>query len=893
MQLRPLLFALTCVAVPAHAQNIGAQNPIAPQPIPPPETAPSAPAIEAAAVPDAPTPDVDPTTPTTHTSENNRMVPVAPETQAGAIDVDAPLPSVNTSTLQPNLDNTDTSSQTIFTPFGAQTLAPAPVVPAVPASPNDISGQEERGGDFNLSAPNGVIYDGERGIAFAQKNVTFTYREFTVRGQRAVVDYNTNTAILSDDLTVTARLGSVMQTFTGQSLRFNLVTGEWTLSQIRATFPPEFFPPGEVLEPLYIRDGQVVGEGEDAKGENFTFSSCDRDHYYLRSKSITFRRDANGNAQRIALKKNALYVFGHKLLPIPSFVINLQGRRSRSSALQPTFGQNSYDGFFAKTIYGLAETSHRTDSLLIDALQKRGLGLGLQRELAGGAGLLYIYALSGQSGGRQIDSRIQRNLQIAPHLRGSLNFNSTQNNALSGSGFRTQNGNLNFNYGTQRIQSNLQLSNSNTSSPLSSFAQQNATFSYRQQLAQAWDVNLNSRYNNSSSTGSNGLSTLDNIVSLNRRSTLFDAALGFEAHNQLTGENTGSYQLERLPELLLNSDSRRLGGGALDRYLPGQFVLSLGRFNEPFSGQRLNRTSFAYSANTRTLNLVDRSAVRSQLNIGGKFGQSLYSDDTARYDYTVNMSLSTGLGKPRRGAGNNFESQLGSIFDPTSIGTNFYNSSARANGDSPLQLNVDYFKLRPVGYTPFQFDFLSPNESVRYKGIFQPSRKARLEISGGRDLQRGFNNDLIGSLRLKPSPSVGLDFSTSYSLENSQLGDIVGNAYLTRSRRKFFGGALSLGVQYSPQTSSLVSIRTGADVQLGAKTRVQALSGYNGFTKKFDFQQFRVVRDLHCFNLYATYDSSRREFRLDLALKAFPFVDSRLGYNSFGESFDPVIQGVQ
>ena len=884
MQLRPLVFALA-LTLPAHAQELDAPK------IAPPADA--APVVEAAAVPDAPTPDIAPVTTTTRTSENNRTVPVTPESQIAAGDVNAPFPSVNSSTLQPNLDATDTASQTVFTPFGAQTLTPAPAIPPVPESPNDIAGQEDPGGDFLLKSPNAVIYDGERGIAFAQKDITFSYREFVVRGQRAIIDYNSNTAILSDDLTVTARLGSVVQTFTGQSLRFDLVTGKWTLSQIRATFPPEFFPPGEVLEPLYIRDGEVVGQDEAAQGQNFRFSSCDRDHYYLRSKSLTFRRDANGNPERIALKKNALYVFGHKLLPIPSFVIDLQGRRARSSPLQPTFGQNAFDGFFAKTIYGLADTSRRTDSLLIDALQKRGLGLGIQRELAGGAGLFYLYALSGKAGGRQIDSRIQRTLQIAPHLRGNLNFSSTQNNAQSGSGRTSQFGNLGFNYNTGRVQSNLLLSNSNTGSPLSSFAQQNATFNFRQQLSQTWDVNLDSRYNNSNSTGAASLSTLDNIVNLNRRSALFDARLGFEAHNQLTGENTGSYQLERVPELLLNSDSRRLGGGFLDRYLPGQFVVSLGRFNEPFSGQRLNRNSFAYSANTRTLQLVQRSAVRSQLNFGGKFGQSLYSDDTARYDYTVNLNLSAGLGKPRKDSGRNFESQLEGLFDPTRIGTNFYNAAARTNGDSPLQLNVDYFKLRPVGFTPFQFDFLSPNENVRFRGIFQPTSKARLEISGGRDLQRGFNNDLIGALRLAPSKSVELDFSTSYSLENSQLGDVIGNAYLTRSRDKFAGGALSLSVQYSPQTSTIAAIRTGADLQLGAKTRLQALAGYNGFSKRFDTQQFRIVRDLHCFNLYATYDGSRREFRLDLALKAFPFINSRLGINREGESFDPVIRGVQ
>jgi hypothetical protein len=59
--------------------------------------------------------------------------------------------------------------------------------------------------------------------------------------------------------------------------------------------------------------------------------------------------------------------------------------------------------------------------------------------------------------------------------------------------------------------------------------------------------------------------------------------------------------------------------------------------------------------------------------------------------------------------------------------------------------------------------------------------------------------------------------------------------------------------------------------------------------KELSFNQVRVTRDLHCFNLYATYDQQRKEFRLDLALKAFPFVDTRLGRTDLGEGFGPFI----
>jgi hypothetical protein len=152
---------------------------------------------------------------------------------------------------------------------------------------------------------------------------------------------------------------------------------------------------------------------------------------------------------------------------------------------------------------------------------------------------------------------------------------------------------------------------------------------------------------------------------------------------------------------------------------------------------------------------------------------------------------------------------------------------------------------------------------------------------------------VTGTLRIAPSRAIALDLSTAYSLEQKMLSDVVGNLYITRSRERFAGGALSVGVRYSPQEKVFSTINLGADLQLGAKTRLQAFTGYNGFTKEFDQQQFRIVRDLHCFNLFATYDGSRKQFRFDLALKALPFVDSQFGRSALGAGFDPALGTVR
>jgi hypothetical protein len=818
------------------------------------------------------------------TSDTNALSPPPAEAILPEVDVSNPLPTVGGAAVRAiereegevfSPENPLLHSHGVDEPRASTSGAPNPQ--ASTSGATVASGSEVPDEDFSLTTDGEpLLYDTARGIALGQGNVVFTYGVFRATGRRAVLDYNSNTATLSDDLVVTARINGREQIFNGESLEFNLETGRWRLADLRATFPPEFFPRGQVLEPLYLRDGSVFGGDEEVSGEEFKFSSCDRDHYFLASRRLDFYRDERGRPDRIVLKRNGLYFFGKKLIPLPNVTIPLQGRRSRRYSLQPQVGRNEVDGFFAKTIVDIGANAKRSDSLLIDLLQKRGVALGFQRELAGSAGLFYLYALNRKVGGRQIDARVRRDFSIGDSIRTSLNFDSSRNNSLAGEGYGNSNGALNFNFGQGTTQASALFQFNRSVTPFSSFAQRTASLDYTQQFGSqgAWNVSLRSLYNstNSRDTGgfgggeptSDNIATLDNEAEIARTGNRFDAALRAELHDDLTGttQRNGAYQLERVPELLLSSDSQRLGVPILNRVLPGEISLSLGQFNEPTTELDLSRAAFEYRANSRTMHLVNGSNLRSNLVLGGRFGQNVYGDDTARYNYDVNAAFSIEAGRLR-------------------------------NKRSPLQFLATYAKLRPVGYTPFQFDFLSPNEFIDTRAILEPSRKLRLELASGRDIRNGINRDLTATLRVLPTRQLSLDLSTAYSREQNRLADIIGNVYLLRPRDRFGGGAISIGARYSPEQNQFSTINLGADVQLGKKTRFQAFAGYNGFSKQFDVQQFRVVRDLHCFNLFASYDGQRKEFRLDLALKAFPFSDSRLGQTALGEGFDPAIGTVR
>jgi hypothetical protein len=751
-------------------------------------------------------------------------------------------------------------------PTGAQQPPPEPLPVPLPGESDLASGTEAPGGSYSLESPEGVVSDMERGLTLANGAVTFRYQEFTVKADRGIIDWNTNRAILAGNLTVLVR----GQTFRGNTLVFNIDTGAWRLSSITSTFPPEAFPPGTVLEPIYLRNGTVTGTEDTVGGQDFQVTSCDRGHYYIQSKKIEFYRTPGGEPSRIVLRRNSIYLLGRRILPLPVYVISLLGSGSRRQPLQATFGQNTTDGLFVRTLYNLRATPTLTDSVLVDALQKRGLGLGFQREYAAG-GLLYLYALSSQQGGREVNARIDRTYQLTDTINTNIRYDSSQNSSLlvgSVGESKTQNGQIAFARNGEQAQTNAVFAFDRSSYGFGQSENGSITLSHRQEFGSGYSISTNSLVSRSQTSDASGnfgtgndSATSDQLITVGKTSKAFDLFLNAELHDDLV--NKRSYTLERLPELTLQSTTERLPLPGLKSVLPGSFTLGLGRFNEPSSEQKKGRADFYYTPTDKSYRLLGGGKSQSILTASGNFEQAFYSDDTARYNYAYNLTSRSTAG--------------------------------------PAQLQVNYSKQRTFGFTPFQFDFMTPGEYLDYTFSVQSGEKFRFNLSGGRDIQNSFSRDLIARVQFSPNERTYASLGTTFRLEDEQnsadsgtrFGDIYANIRLARNRNRFGGGQFALGVRYSPGGQGLTRANGSFDINLGRRTRFQALAGYDGYNKKFDFSQFRVTRDLHCFNLYATYDGQRKEMRIDIAIKAFPFADTRFGRNQFSEGFDPSVGDVQ
>lgn len=741
------------------------------------------------------------------------------------------------------------------TPFAESRRLPAPSDGLPQISPPIATGQEPPGGQFTLQALDDkepeLIYLGEQKLIISEKPVRLSYGKFSVVGDRLVIDSNKNLATLTGKLDVK----SGDQTLTGRTLTYDIDSGIWQLFDLEKTFPPEFFPSQSVIEPIFVRGAKITGAQGRVTGTDFSVSSCKIGHYYILSREVRFYRDSEENPTRIVLRRNSIYVLGKRIVPLPVFSVNLNSGISRRVPLQPIVGQNSYDGVFVKSTYSLAANSKRTDNILIDLLQKRGLGLGFNRELAAGAGVFYLYALSGKSGGRQIDSRINRIWKISKPLTATLNFQSTQNSSAGFTG-SSRNSDVSFIYERPNVQSNLLLRSGQSDSGGSGFKDFGLTLQHRQTIGKL-SIDAGTVYSANSYGAGNESKTMDNTVLLNWRQKRLDVFLRAENHDDLTGTNqrNGAYQLERLPEFGFVTDTSRTKIPFFSKFAPGNLALGFGEFNEPSSGQKLMRTAFTYNFNPRTLSLLKRGSFKSELTAVGRFEQAFYSNNTARYNYDTFL---------------NFNNELG-----------------RAS------LRLNYIKQQFRGFTPFQFDFLFPSESVDATMAYRLADKFDFELTGGQDLENNVARDVVTQIRYRPKKSIFLSFGANYSRETSQFGDIVSNLHYERPNKRFLQGSLDLGVRYSAQSNKLSRVNAAADVAITKKTRIQALGSYNGFSSAFDFAQIRLTRDLHCFNLYATYDQQRKEFRLDLALKAFPFFDSRFGRNDSGTGFSPYFGQIQ
>jgi hypothetical protein len=328
---------------------------------------------------------------------------------------------------------------------------------------------------------------------------------------------------------------------------------------------------------------------------------------------------------------------------------------------------------------------------------------------------------------------------------------------------------------------------------------------------------------------------------------MFDLGVSATKINDISDEafiGQGFAGIERLPEIELNSDTSRLGT-SLPYDIPVRMNFSAGRFKEFPDAVESDRFLLQLDTSAQRFELSNRLA----LTAGAGFRQFVYAADSAQYALDTSEELLYKIGG---------------------------NSSA----------GVGYRYMKPSGFTPFRFDQIGRYNMLNGRLNLQESEKFKLGLVTGYniDVDQFPWQDVAVRTLWSPSTSYALFTSTAYDPNRGRWRDLVNQLRLRSNEERF---KFDLGTRYSIQEGKFGSVRGALDWQVDPKWRIEAFAGYNGFTKEFDYRNFRIQRDLHCWVASLTYTDrgglfDDKSITLNLSIKAFP-VFERFGLGQFGQ----------
>lgn len=701
--------------------------------------------------------------------------------------------------------------------------------------------------------------------------IKINFRELTIFARKA--RYSEREQILEAEEGLRAIWQDGVE-FEGGRARYFVNERRWLIEGGKATFDPAYFGEG-VAAPLYLTLQSISGTDEKLVAERGTFSSCDRPHphYSLRAKSAEALP-----GDRLILRHVGIYLGETKLFGIGRFTVSLKPRmRQNRLPITPDVGSDRYSGFFVRSSISLFDTRTQSADLVLDWSERRGIGYGIEhdyttRRLQGG--LNFFVQRSPFSGTEQTFSWRHQH-QLLPGLLFSAFWDERRNTPFGGRSYTSSSKQFSLRQSWGRGSTELALrmlgyggygddrtwTLNHSMSTGRQFVNVFATLREVSRPGQPTDKELNER------------------IELRRRlSDEWDMALRFEQRVDLdkdkyTGDNF-YYALDRTPELSFAFRPRR------SSFLRPNITIGFARWSEP---QFVGIGQKPLSLTTERLHIrVDspyqtiKLAGNLSYNHSGVFEQFLYGNDTAQYLYAYRSTLTWRFGERS-------------------------------------QMDLSYWLQKHRGYTPFRSDTLTSYENLDWRLQISPSQKFFLSATTGLDIERDFFRDLLLNLRWQPSQGMALDLSTGYSLERGKWQDILGRLLLSKPGGlglptygtfvSYYGfqptpfaeerpapppgGFRSeLTFRYSPSQGQWTRVRLFLDWSITRTLRFETLLGYSGVLRKMDITQFRLTKDLHCYQIWAIYNRERREFRVFFVIKAFPIFQQFFGTSDQGAFLD-------
>lgn len=714
-------------------------------------------------------------------------------------------------------------------------------------------------------------------VATATGNVRVRFRDNIVNAGKAVIDTKHRVAVFSQRVQLYSAVSSldIHTTSTDDTIQLDLRDGTYhVVGHESGQIPPSQLSSAGIVSPLYVHGENIDGAPTliDARLMSITSCEFEQPHYSFLAETVRILP-----GKRLIARHVTLFRHGHRILTIPLVVLPLDQRYARQEYI-PQVGVSPDEGYFAK--FGIPYTvgAIATGLARLDLMSKKGVGYGFDQDYRppfdnhpakGDSGMVKFYTLNDKSTGlRNLNISLDQSERIFGGFQSRLDSQFSDNAyQLSNTHSETLSNNLTLFRTTRAMSTNIAASLQQSNYGFGTNTNMNGSFAQHWQIQQRGAADMRFTFAGFQTPGIAGASgTTNQTLASNGSYLAYSGGMSYElkidANSVLrSSSGVGSFgSVERLPELNIKTDSTNTNlRSPVLRLLPflSTAGVSYGRYHDPSASIRTDRTQV-----TATVDNVVTTHKALTTTFSSSFEQDFYGDDAARYVLA------------------------GHYEDDYQFGRSSH-------------FTADYQTQRPYGYTPFFWDSLGKYDNASATLSFQPSRSVGVNLVTGYDFTRATTinglpaapwQNLSAQLVLKPNKALTTQFATTYDLNTGHL-----YAVSNMLRVGFpWGFKFATGTQYVPNQHRISSI-TGSltlpvmsDAKHGVGYKLDALEGYNGYTRKFTYYGFQLTRSWHDVELSGVLQNNLgnlqpgTSFYLNLRLKAFPGIQP-FGTGQFGQ----------
>lgn len=680
----------------------------------------------------------------------------------------------------------------------ADSAPPVAIAETLPSAPPPEPAEKAPAGRIRIRAQRQIFSPGH-GLYQFSGEVSVTRSDMELRAAEMVYDANAELMTAKGEVTLTPGDG---QTYRGQALEYRPVTGAWQFREWSAALPPSAFGP-PVVAPVFTKGESIAGGAGNGLAMAHThLTTCDFDapHYEIVARTVDiFPGD------KLIARDIDVYIAGKRIVRLPWLFFFL--RRDRP-AVMPEFGNNEIEGYFVRTPFQYVLGSNQLGTFRLDLTEKRGVGLGVNHFYALGSGGGEAFAYTNPASG-DYALRLRHDQQLLPTLALDTSFDRKRQSLLSGTPVKTSNTMVRLRNTTEHTSTLAQYTQNNTDG---TFNLRSTSLSLRQNINTGDNkFSYNGEYRSTGYGAAPDNQELWNRLHYTRRLNFGDLNVRMDHYTDMD-ENPGGFsfnRLERLPEVMLQVDQTRLGWK-----VPGRLQVGWGSYRERAGNDPLGRFLLDWQTTPR-LSLTKNTAL--QFNAGLR--QTIYGDEevSAQYHYRFDVSALTKVGNA----------------------TN----------------TLSYGRLYGDGFSPLFMDAVYPRHAVT-NSLRYDTPSVRLSLTAGRDLQWNRWHDLALTAEERVGEHLRLRQQVSFDPNASRWRDLTNQLDWQQDPRL----ALSLYARYNLDQQQLRSATAQLRWDVTPQWQLRWRGNYDG--RQFLWNEWLIVRDLHCWEAALRFDPTRGTFGL-------------------------------